>query len=81
MSIQVLRRRLDRLTSFSSGPPKSPYLAIERILVKRDKAGRLWRKPYRRYVAGSPLTEMMDGPWEQLEEPSNGEKDTFEAGN
>lgn len=79
MSIQAIRRRLDRLIGFSGGPPKPPFLAIERSLVKRDAAGQLWRKPFRRYILGNPLVEMIDSDWEQTEEPDNGEKDPLDA--
>lgn len=79
MTAKALKRRLDRLTDFAGGPPRPPYLAVERVIVKRDKDGTLWRKPYRRQVVGSHLVEMSDGPWERIDESDDDGKDPLEA--
>ena len=69
MSAQTLRRRLDRLTDFASGPPRLPILAIERVLIERRADGSLWRRPYSRQTIGG-LREMLDGEWE----PADGQE-------
>lgn len=68
MSTQRFRARLNRLTDFAGGPPRLPFLAIERSLVKRDKDGRLWKKRYRRQEIGCP-PELLEGDWERCDEP------------
>ncbi len=70
MAAYALRKRLDRLTDFAGGPPRLPFLAIERTLVKRDGDGRLWKKPYQRQVIGSP-PELLQGEWEPCDEPED----------
>ncbi len=72
MSTQRLRARLNRLTDFAGGPPRLPFLVIERRVVQRDKDGQLWSRPYRRCVIGGP-TKMLAGDWQRWDEP---DKDT-----
>lgn len=78
MSAQTLRRRLDRLTDFASGPPRLPVLAIERVLIERRADGSLWRKPYDRQTIGG-IREMIDGKWEPCEGNDDVEKGSPQA--